>query len=204
MLQHPFFTDTSGYWKKFIESHPLALLIHQHEGTFYATHLPMILMADSDGRLSLAGHLPLKNPQALLVRKRLHAMAIFATPSAYVSGTWYEVPGVSTMNYEAVHIQGIVSETSYERLVQILHAMNQRLEYLYNPEQPLRLHELSANYLESQYKNLLGFELRIEKVETTRKLSQNKSGKDRASIISYLKKRGRPEDIVVSEAMDNL
>lgn len=204
MLQHPFFTDTSGYWKNFIESHPLALLIHHHEGTFYATHLPMILMDDSDGRRSLAGHLPLNNPQALLVRKRLHAMAVFATPSAYVSGTWYELPGVSTMNYEAVHIQGIVSETSYERLVQILHAMNQRLEYLYNPEQPLRLHELSANYLESQYKNLLGFELRIEKVETTRKLSQNKSEKDRASIISYLKKRGRPEDIVVSEAMNNL
>lgn len=202
MYAHPAFTEISpAFWKQFIHSHPLGLLIHCEGGDYFATHLPMILMPSEKGCEVITGHLPLNNPQVALIKKGLRVLAIFSTQPVYISGHWYETPSVSTMNYEAVHVQGNISPTTSARLKEILSEMTRRLEALYYPENPLKLEYLSRAYLETNYGALVGFEITIEKVEATRKLSQNKSEADRLRVIKQLIRRNNPEDIPMAVNM---
>jgi transcriptional regulator len=202
MYVHPAFAEkNSTFWKDFVNSHPLGLLIHSKGGEYFATHLPMILIPSVAGDEVIAGHLPLNNPQASLIKKGWRALAVFSSTPVYISGSWYGKPSVPTMNYEAVHVQGIISPTSSERLREILSLMTQRLEVMYNPENPLQLEHLPSDYLEANYEVLMGFEMTIEKVEATRKLSQNKSHPDRLNIIKQLIRRNNSGDIIMAETM---
>lgn len=205
MFHHPQFSENSpDFWRCFVQEHPLALLIQYDGDTFYGTHLPLLFLEEPNQPPLLAGHLPKANPQAALCARGSKALAVFATPAAYVSGHWYDIPSVPTMNYEAVHIQGTLRAVSGERLQFILQEMTDRLEKLFNQHDPLVLQSLSADYLAANYQALLGFELEVEKVEATRKLSQNKSPEDRRNVIHHLLKRRRPEDFLVAEKMIKL
>lgn len=202
-MPHPCFSVSSpGFWREFVQQNPMGILVHHDDSGLRATHIPFLLLQNQEGAEVLAGHLPLANPQAQMCGMENQALAIFSTPAAYISGAWYGIPAVSTMNYVAVHIQGIPRPVSISRLRYILYLLNEKLESLYNRDHPLRLENLSGSYLEANYKQLLGFEMSIDKVEATCKLSQNKSGKDRQEIIRRLRLRGRPEDLWIAHEME--
>jgi len=57
----------------------------------------------------------------------------------YISGSWYQNPDVSTINYVAVHIQGNMYQPQQEGVVEILSKTNQLMEALCNSENPREL-----------------------------------------------------------------
>lgn len=87
----------------FAAAHPFAVLVSDHNGEPFATHLPL-LVERSTG--ALVGHMARANPHWTALEGK-PVLAIFNGPHAYVSPTWYEAEDVvPTWNYVAVHATG--------------------------------------------------------------------------------------------------
>ena len=75
-----------------------------------ATHAPMIVREDPDGRLILAGHVARANPH-WRAANGCASLAIFQGPHAYMSPAWYPTKRetgkvVPTWLYIAIHAHG--------------------------------------------------------------------------------------------------
>lgn len=118
------------------------------------------------------------------------ATASIAGLDHYVSPNWYAGAGqVPTWNYVAVEIAGPVRRLDGDALVALLDASAATFEprvgqnWTRAKMDPARFAAMCAA--------ISGFELGIESVRATRKLSQNKSGGDVAGVITALEARKR-------------
>ena len=55
-------------------------------------------------------------------------------------------------------------------------------------EQPLKFDEIPADLLQKDLNGLVGFEIKIERIEAASKLSQNRDAESHQSVIDRLKK----------------
>src|SRR5699024_3076321 len=117
----------------------------------------------------------------------------------YVSSSWYTEPEVPTWNYQAVHVYGQLKELSKDALRESLRRQLDRYEQ--DSECPVSMDTLTESVVEPQLKGIFGFEITIEKIEATYKLSQNRDEHDYANIISKLKEKGDEQSEGIAEAM---
>src|SRR6187402_3094913 len=92
--------------KEFIQSNGFAILVSEAEGKPWATHLPLVLDTNSEGKDILFGHISKANKQWKDFDPDKEVLAIFSGPHAYISSSWYDHVNVPTWNYLAVHIYG--------------------------------------------------------------------------------------------------
>jgi transcriptional regulator len=168
---------------EFIRRNSFGVLASQGEGGLIASHLPLLLDADSGRHGRVLGHMARANPQWR--DSRGEVMAIFSGPHAYVSPSWYEEEGtVPTWNYVAVHAYGhfhVVEER--DSLLEILRRSVRTYESA-RPE-PWVFDE-SASYVETMLKAIVGFRIEITRLEGKWKLSQNHSEERRRRVINAL------------------
>lgn len=184
--------------ESFLQDHPFAILVSNQQETPIATHLPLEV-EKRDGKLVLSGHLAYANPQWRTFEQDQPVLVIFQGAHAYVSSSWYGHLNVPTWNYMAVHVYGKARIVSQERLKEMLAAM--LLKYETGRENAVLWERLPAEYLESQLKAIVGFEIEVEQIEAKYKLSQNRNQEDYQAIIDKLENADDADANKVAEAM---
>jgi transcriptional regulator len=168
---------------EFIRQNSFAQLITIADNLPIASHLPIMLRSDNDQHY-LHGHMARANPQWKTFTSQ-NAMAIFNGPHTYISSSWYDHVNVPTWNYIAVHAYGPIRIIDGDELYNSLKTLTGHFEA--TQEQPISVEGMS-DYVRSQMKGIVGFEIKVEKLEGKWKMSQNRDEKNYNSIISQLEK----------------
>jgi transcriptional regulator len=180
----------------------LPALHAQIEGTAFATlitvgaqgpivsHLPMLLHRQAGAYGVLAGHLARGNPQWQQTDFSKPAIAMFMGPDAYVSPGWYPSKAehgkaVPTWNYSAIYAHGTLETfADPEELRAHVSALTAHFER--TMPKPWQVSDAPEDYLQRQFKGIVGVRLTIDSLEGKAKLSQNRTQADHDSVADAL------------------
>jgi transcriptional regulator len=183
-----------------IERYDFGLIVTQGAAGMIASHVPFLLAREGESLL-LQGHLARPNPQVADLARGGEALAIFAGPHAYVSPRWYmTAPAVPTWNYADVHAYGAVRLVEErEWLLGFLRRLAERHER--EAAAPWRVDDLPPAYRDGMLNGIVGFEIRVERLEGKFKLSQNRPAADRPRVAAALEEQGDPGALGVARLM---
>lgn len=172
-----------------IRAHNFATLICTQQGEIAVSHLPLLLDAK---RGVLRGHMARANSQWRMFSPDQEVLVIFQGPHHYISPRWYvSHPSVPTWNYAVVHAHGpaqiIDSSVELEALVRDLAEHHEA-----GAAQPWVM-ALPGEYQAKMLAAIVGFEIRITRLEGKFKLSQNRPAADRPLVIEALEQLGNDE-----------
>lgn len=168
-----------------IEQNSFATLFSQHDGAPYATHLPLLLNRET---LTLSGHFARPNEQWKDSGNQ-QVLAIFQGPHSYISPSWYETnKAVPTWNYVAVHVYGELEIVEDEQ--ELIDSLQDLVHKYENPKSTYSLNNVDPNYMEGLSRGIVGFRIKINKIEGKAKLSQNHPVERRELVIEELEKVG--------------
>jgi transcriptional regulator len=179
----------------------LATVVTATADGLLASPLPLFLREDEGEHGVLYGHLAKANPQWQKVPVA-EALAIFSGPDAYITPSWYAAKTehgkvVPTWNYAAVHAYGTIAFFDDEAS---LHAVVSHLTAIHEGERaaPWAVTDAPETFVASQLKGIVGFRIRITRLEGKRKMSQNRPEADRAGVVAGLSESERPADSQVA------
>lgn len=161
------------------------LITSDPNGWPVATHMPIVW--DAEAHIA-RGHIARANPQHLGGGGK--GLIVLAGPEAYVSPSFYPSKRehgkvVPTWNYEAVHLTGVVEWfDDAARLEQVVRALSDAHER--DRAEPWSLDDAPPAYVSAMLRGIVGVEMRVERIEVKRKLSQNKSGADFEGVVEGL------------------
>lgn len=170
------------------------------EGQPVATHMPVLW--DVEKRIA-TGHIARANPQWKLGAGR--GLIVLSGPEAYVSPSYYPSKAehgktVPTWNYEAVHLGGAIEwfddAARLEAVVRDLSAFHEN-----DRAEPWSISDAPRAYIDALLRGIVGVEMRVERVEAKRKLSQNKSLGDFGGVIVGLEDAGGADAAEVASLM---
>lgn len=180
-----------------LEQESFGVLISQNGEDFHATHLPMLTAFEGD-QLTLVGHMARANPQWRNLAGR-PVLAVFSGPHTYISPTWYETLDVPTWNYVAVHVHGIYEPMEGEEFWQALRHMVAH----YEPTSPL-LAVMEETPYKGQMKAIVGFKIKVTKLEGKKKISQNRPPSTRARVVEALRQRSDENSHRIADWMEEM
>lgn len=184
--------------EKFLHANSFGILINQTNGKLWATHIPLELDTNQNGKKVLYGHIAKENPQWESFKDDDQILAVFTGPHSYISSSWYDHENVPTWNYIAVHIYGKIKIIEGEAVIQSLKKLVDKYEQ--NSENPVRVEDFSRKTM-MQTRGIVAFEIEIEEIQAKRKLSQNRDDKNYLNIISELEKTNDNQSIAVANEM---
>ncbi|WP_088013773.1 FMN-binding negative transcriptional regulator [Gottfriedia acidiceleris] len=190
-------TNPKEIWN-FVQKNSFGTIITTKQGKPIATHLPLGLSKKGEDYY-ITGHIAYGNPQWRTFENSKEVLVMFQGPHAYISSSWYEVEEVSTWNYQAVHVYGKASILERDELVDELTIMLEKYEK--NREKPVLWDKLSPQILESELKGIVGFKIKVDEIQASYKLSQNRNEKDYLNIIDHLHKEEDPYSKQMAELM---
>jgi transcriptional regulator len=183
----------------FMRANSFATLVSQHEGQPFATHLPLLVDAEAGEQGELHGHFARANPHWRDLAGQ-DVLMIFSGPHAYVSPTWYGVPKmVPTWNYLAVHAYGrceLMEDAG--QLLDVLartaatYEHNQAAPWSFSPDDPT---------VQKLLNGIVGFRLKISRLEGKWKLGQNHPPQVRSSAAAELARSSDPQAREIASLM---
>ena len=186
--------------RKFLKENAFGLLINKTNGKLWATHIPLELEINKDGEEVLMGHISKENPQWTAFESDDQILAVFTGPHAYISSSWYDHENVPTWNYSAVHVYGKIKIIEGDAVIDLLTKLVDKYEQ--NSKCPVRVADLSKNTM-MQTRGIVAFEIKIEEIQATNKMSQNRDDKNYTNIVSELEKTENPQSMAVAKEMAN-
>lgn len=184
--------------KKIIEENGFGIIVSTADGRLHASHIPMMLEGKNE-ELYLTGHISKANPHSTSFENASQVLAIFQGPHAYISSSWYNHFNVSTWNYIAVHVYGTLIYQEEQELYHSLQTLTEKYEK--HSRQPVTVEQLPDEYVQKQMKGIRGFKIKVEKMEATFKLSQNRDAESYHNIIKNLQEKGDQLSAGVAEEM---
>lgn len=186
-----------------IQTEPLAALVTMSASGLLASHIPMVLdRADSTLGI-LRGHVSRANPQWRDLNASVDALAIFSGPQHYITPSWY--PGklehgkeVPTWNYVVVHAYGPLQAMEEEAWL-MSHLEQLTAENEAGTPIPWKVSDAPADFIRSQIKGIVGFEIPIRRLEGKWKVSQNRSARDKQSVIAGLTELNTPDSLTMKD-----
>ncbi len=184
----------------------LATLVTLGGDGLEASHLPLLLDADSGPYGTLIGHFSRANPQWRRLSPEVPALVIFTGPDAYVTPSWYETKKqtgkvVPTWNYVTVHAYGSLELfDDPDSLRDVVSRLTDAHEA--GSRDAWAVSDAPEEFLQGLLKGIVGFRLPITRIEGKWKLSQNRPAGDRAGVIEGLRSDGGPAELAVAELMD--
>lgn len=174
-----------------MRDYSFATLVTQHDGIPFATHLPLLLEADTGPYGTLFGHMARANPQWRDFDGARDVLVIFQGPHAYVSPSWYEAErSVPTWNYAVVHAYGRPRLiTDYDACYALLTTLVRTHEAHF--VQPWRF-ELPMDYVHKMMQGIVGFAIEITRLQGKFKLSQNRPLTDQQNVAATLQQSADP------------
>lgn len=136
------------------------------------SHIPFLL--SDDGGLA-EFHLVRSNPIARTLSAPLQARLAVQGPHSYVSPDWYELEDqVPTWNYVAVHLIGEVELRPAQELRDLIDRQSAFFEQRLAPKSPWKSSKMTADVLHKMMRQIVPCRMRVNQIEGTWKLSQNK------------------------------
>lgn len=185
--------------KNFIQQNSFGILVVQDQEKMTATHIPLELYKNEAGEDVLCGHISKANPQWKNFENAKEVLAIFSGPHTYISSSWYDHENVPTWNYIAAHVYGTINIMNDEQVLKALKRLVNKYEQ--KSDRPVDLEKMTPGYVEKEMKGVVGFEIKITKIEAAYKLSQNRDQKNHENIIKELEKKGDPASIAIANEM---
>lgn len=183
----------------FMKSHPFVTLVGLGvDGSPVATQIP-ILFREETNTVILRGHIMRQSDHHLAFEKNPSALVLFTGPHTYISASWYDQPvQASTWNYMTVQAKGNLHFLDETALLQMLEELTDQ----YEPESssPAAFSHLPNEYINRLSKAIAGFEIRIDSLQHTFKLSQNRDENSFANIIARLE-MGNDDSRSIADAM---
>ena len=179
-----------------IDACGLANLVTWTGEELLATPLPLMLVRDEGEYGTLYGHFAKANHQSNqpVVGE---ALAIFSNADAYVTPSWYATKAqtgkvVPTWNYETVHAYGVPEFFHDEsQLLEVVTLLTRRHEQ--GRSTPWEVSDAPADFIRGQLRGIVGFRMRITKLQGKRKMSQNRSATDREGVAAGLREEDKEE-----------
>ena len=184
--------------KKFLQDNSFGILINQTNWKLWATHIPLDLGTNTEGKTILEGHISKENLQWNGFLESNEVLAIFSGPHSYISPSWYDHENVPTWNYIAVHVYGKIKIIEGQAVIDSL--KRQVDKYEQKSKNPVRIEDLSKKTM-MQARGIVAFEIEIDKIEATRKMSQNRDSKNYQNIISELEKNNSANSFATAKEM---
>ena len=120
-------------------------------------------------------HLSTRNRLTPMLIASGWALAIVMAEDAYLSPDWYAAADqVPTWNYRSVEIEGPLRVMSRDETAQMLDDVSAHFEASLAPKPPWTRAKMRPESFEAMLGAITGFEMTIERMEGTFKLSQNK------------------------------
>jgi transcriptional regulator len=166
------------------------------DGYPLASFLPVVWEPGADGTGGrLVMHMAKANQHWRSIAPDSPCLTVVTGPDAYVSPAWYATKAehgkvVPTWNYSAVHFTGRVTVT------QDADWLRDAVTMLTDVHESARaaagydawsVEDAPEKYVAGQLRAIVGVEVRVERVEAKRKLSQNRSEEDRAGVVAGLR-----------------
>ena len=183
----------------FIKQNSFGILVSSANDKPTASHIPLELEHDKQGKDVIYGHVALANPQWKQLNSETEVLVIYNGPQAYVSSSWYGVEEVPTWNYIAVHVYGKIEILDEDELRFSLKKLMEKYEA--GSANPVKMEELSEKTMK-QIRGIVGFKIHITEIQAAYKLSQNRNKEDHKSIVEHLNERGENQDASLAEAMN--
>jgi transcriptional regulator len=188
--------------KRVIEQNSFATVVTCNEGIPAATHVPLLLIESPSGEAKLQGHISKANRQWRLLEHGQKALVIFTGANSYVSARWYDHVNVPTWNYIAVHIYGksrLVTDAA--EMHELLKGLVDHFEAGIEDGSRYTVEGLPPEFLQSQIKGIVGFEISVDDVQASFKLSQNRDQKNYENVVAELRKTGDQKAQDVAQIM---
>ncbi len=184
-IPHHYKNENLSEVKDFLKNNSFGILINQVDGKPWATHIPLELDIDEDGTDILVSHIAKANPQWKNFEENSEVLCIFNGPHSYVSSSWYKEEEVPTWNYIAVHVYGTITILDEEAVLASLNKLVDKYEA--NSKNPISIDNLSKKTMR-QIKGIVGFQIKIDKIQAAYKLSQGREY-DHTRIIGELEEQ---------------
>jgi len=183
----------------FMEENTFAFLTGSFlSGEQVATQIP-VLLEEREGELYIQGHIMRNTDHHKAFVENPNILVVFNGPSAYVSASWYSNPQIgSTYNYMSVHINGKIQFMSSDELIQFMRKFTLKFEKQ-NTNSLTIYDNLPNEFLAKMMPAIIGFEIKVEKIDNTFKLSQNRDKKSYLNIISKLEEQGENSKLIAEE-----
>ena len=177
--------------RTFVKAHPFGMLLSNGSQVPGVTHLPLQLMTDEEGKDSINIHLSKANPHANTLKDGERVVAVFLGTNGYISPRWYAAKdNVPTWNYTAVHAFGRLRKI--EKEAELMKLVDQlTIEHEEGAESPWRA-DWSVEKIRKMLNAIIGYEMKVERWEGKKKIGQNRSAEDQASLKRNLEKSADP------------
>ncbi|MEH7179779.1 FMN-binding negative transcriptional regulator [Neobacillus vireti] len=180
----------------FIEKNSFATLFSQHNGEPYATHLPLLLNKEEG---FLYGHFARPNEQWKDIENQ-NVLVIFQGPHCYISPSWYETnQAVPTWNYVAIHVYGQLEIVENEQ--EVYESLLDMVKKYEKPGSSYHLEDVDDKYIMGMSKGIVGFKIKISKIEGKAKLSQNHPTERQELVIKQLENSSDQNNLQIAELM---
>ena len=176
-------------------------LVSNTEKGLVSTLLPLIYDQETN---SLLGHAAKLNDQVSLPTNQ-EALVISMLNETYISPNWYASKEehhkvVPTWDYMMVHAYGqLVIHNDPDWILNQVTRLTNHFEA--SQSKPWNVDQAPTDYVDGQIRAIVGIELKINRIEASFKMSQNKSKADLDGVIAGLQKADK---VSISEAIDAL
>ena len=201
MRKTPHYTTTDeAVVKRLIRENPWMTFVSSASTGLVASHYATLLEEDADG-ISIVSHFG--RPDEKLHELGEHEMLVIVQgPHGYISPGWYaEGDFIPTWNHVTAHLYGTPEILSAEENFAIL----QRLVHHFEVRMP---RPVSLGYDEEYARRVargtVGLRIRVDRIDARLKLSQNKPGEVRETIIRALDGDGPYAHPALAEEMRRL
>jgi transcriptional regulator len=184
--------------RAFLKENSFGILINQTNGKLCATHIPIELEINTQGKEILQGHISKLNPQKEGFAENDQILAVFTGPHSYISSSWYDHENVPTWNYIAVHVYGRIKIVDEATAIASLKKLVDKYET--HSANPVRVEDLSEKTMR-EARGIIAFEIEIDEIQATKKLSQNRDTINYSNIITELENTKNPQSIAVAKEM---
>jgi transcriptional regulator len=174
-----------------IRQYGFGTLVTLGEGGLEASHIPLLLEGEPAPLGTIMGHLARANPQWRQVKPDVETLAIFLGPNTYITPSWYPTKResgkvVPTWNYLAIHAYGTLS--FYDDAEELrAHVSKMTATHEAPRAAPWAVSDAPADFVDQMLHAIVGFKLRITRLEGKWKMSQNRPARDVSGVLEGLK-----------------
>ena len=170
----------------FMQAHPFATLVTASGSGLIASHIPVVTRLEGE-TVTLSGHLARANDHWQAFSGSEETLVIFTGPHAYVSPSHYaKHESVPTWNYVAVHAYGHPETVRFENAPERMTMLMADLIGEHEAEYQAQWDSLSEKFRHGMMRGIVGFEMKVTRLEGKYKLSQNRSHEDQREVAQAL------------------
>ena len=171
-----------------------------------ASHVPIELDPEPAPWGTIRCHFVRANPHAQSVADGGELLLIFQGPQGYVTPNWYPSKRetgkvVPTWNYVAIHAYG--TATPFEDVATLrahIGALTDRFEG--DSAVPWKIDDAPRDFIDAMCRAIIGFEIRLTRIEGKWKLSQNRPRHDRLGVVNGLRAGGGETSLKMAELVE--